>query len=207
MLQVITGGLLLSLVHAAIPNHWIPLAVTARSERWRRSESLAITAVAGFAHTLSTVLIGIVVGLVGYELAERFSSVVSVVAPTILILLGIFYIIFSPGHSHGGKIDADGKNPAGRKVSIILSLTLAMFFSPCLEIEAYYFTAGRLGWAGILTLSGIYLFVTVSGMVLLVYLGLRGIERLRSHFLEHNEKKITGLILVGLGILSHFVEY
>ena len=81
-----------------------------------------------------------------------------------------------------------------------------MFFSPCIEIEAYYFTAGTLGWPGIVTVSLVYLVVTVGGMVLLVDLGLKGAAKIRSDFLEHHEKAVTGLLLVGLGLLALFVE-
>jgi hypothetical protein len=30
--------------------------------------------------------------------------------------------------------------------------------------------------------------------------------RMESHFLEHHEKGVTGLLLVGLGLLACFVE-
>jgi hypothetical protein len=77
-----------------------------------------------------------------------------------------------------------------------------MFFSPCLEIEAYYFTAGALGRLGIATVSIIYVVVTVLGMLLLVDLGRRGIEKVRLHFLEHHEKGVTGVVLIVLGVLA-----
>jgi hypothetical protein len=34
MLELLTGTLLLSLLHAAIPNHWAPVLAVARAERW-----------------------------------------------------------------------------------------------------------------------------------------------------------------------------
>jgi len=74
-----------------------------------------------------------------------------------------------------------------------------MFLSPCLEIEAYYLTAAGFGWTGIILLSLIYLALTVGGMLLLVYLSLRGIESLNWHYLEHHEKLVTGLALVIIG--------
>ena len=82
-----------------------------------------------------------------------------------------------------------------------------MFFSPCIELEAYYFSAGSLGWPGILLVSSVYLVATVLGMLLLVELGLRGAKRIRSNFLEHHEKRITGLLLIALGVMAFFVEF
>ena len=44
-------------------------------------------------------------------------------------------------------------------------------------------------------------------MVSLVYLGLKGVNKLNSHFLDHHEKSITGVVLVLLGLLAYFVEF
>ena len=209
MIQVIIGSLLLSVVHASIPNHWIPLVALGRSENWSKKELLIITAITGFAHTVSTIIIGILVGFLGYELSTRYFSIISVVAPTILIVLGIVYLIadFSGGHRHHhGHIKQRNNSSNISKLSIVVSLCIAMFFSPCIEIEVYYFNAGIMGWSGIWIVSAIYLVVTVLGMVLLVDLGLRGAKKIRSHFLDHHEKLITGIVLIVLGIGAYFIE-
>jgi hypothetical protein len=52
----------------------------------------------------------------------------------------------------------------------------------------------------------VYLVVTMAGMVVLVDLGLRGAARIRSHLLEHHDRAVTGLLLVGLGALAYFVR-
>ncbi len=206
MLQIIIGAFLLSFVHALIPNHWIPLVTIAKTEKWSRYEALLATGSAGLAHTLSTILIGIVVGLIGYELSEEYSQVISVIAPSILVLFGIIYLILGARHSHHDFSSGLQKNNKKRKVSIILTLAFVMFFSPCLEIEVFYFSAGTLGWMGIVAVSAIYLIVTVLGMIILVDFGLKGVKKIRSDFLEHHEKKLTGTILIVLGISSYFLE-
>jgi hypothetical protein len=43
-------------------------------------------------------------------------------------------------------------------------------------------------------------------MVLLVDLGLRGAQRIRSRFLEEHEKRVTGLVLIALGAVASFVK-
>lgn len=82
-----------------------------------------------------------------------------------------------------------------------------MFLTPCIEIEAYYFHAGTIGWIGILIVSVVYLLITILVMMTLVYLGMKGISNLKAHFLEHHEKLVTGLVLIGLGILAMMVEF
>jgi nickel/cobalt transporter (NicO) family protein len=83
-----------------------------------------------------------------------------------------------------------------------------MFFSPCIEIEAYYFTVGKYGWTGILTLSFVYLFVTVAELVILVDIGRKSLEKLNTklHFIDHYERIIMGSVLIVLGLFIHFVN-
>jgi nickel/cobalt exporter len=206
--QILLGSLLLSAIHALIPNHWIPLVAIGRAEGWGRSETLTVTAIAGLAHVTSTILIGILAGLLGHELSIRYASVASVVAPLILIGLGVVYLALDvAGRSrHHHHFETRGRASKVSRVSLVASLCVGMFFSPCLEIEAYYFTAGALGWQGIAAVSLVYLVVTVAGMVVLVDLGLKGAARIQSHFLEHHEKAVTGLLLIALGALAYFVE-
>jgi hypothetical protein len=206
--QILLGSVLLSAIHAFIPNHWIPLVAIGRSEGWSRSETLTFTGITGLAHVTSTILIGVVAGLLGHELSTRYAALASVVAPAVLIGLGLIYLVLEftgRRHSHSHFEIPEPERGVSR-FSLVASLSAAMFFSPCIEIEAYYFTAGALGWPGIIAVSLVYLVVTVGGMVVLVDLGLKGAARIQSHFLEHHERAVTGLLLVGLGVLAIFVD-
>ena len=213
--QIIVGAFLLSIVHASIPNHWIPLVALSKAEKWNEKLTMGITAIAGFAHTLSTIIIGIIVGFLGYKLSDSYSFIVGVIAPSLLILLGIIYLIYSirdnkhRHHHHSHEINIDDANLTSAKkktTAIILTLTISMFFSPCLEIEAYFFVASSLGWQGIISVSVIYTIITIAGMLLLVWLGMKGVRKIKSHFLEHHEKTITGILLIVLGIAGYFIR-
>ncbi len=212
MWQIFIGSLVLSLIHAAIPNHWIPLIAIGKTEKWTMKETMSATLITGFAHTLSTILIGIVVGLIGIKLAASYSLVMHYIAPAILITIGLGYIILDlktngpHHHHHPGFENSAIREGSKSRIGIISGLSLAMFLTPCVEIEAYYFQAGLIGWKGIFIVSAVYTVTTVILMVLLVYAGLRGTEKLRSHTLEHHEKMITGIILILLGLLAVVVD-
>ena len=208
LFQVMLGSVLLSGVHACIPNHWIPLVAVGRTERWRRSEALLFTAIVGFAHASSTILIGILVGLLGYELSARHSAITSIAAPSLLIALGILYLVWdlAARRRHRDHFEQGGRSGGTSKLALVASLSAAMFFSPCLELEAYYFSAGSLGWPGILLVSSTYLLVTVLGMLVLVDLGLRGAQRIRSPFLEQHGRWVTGSLLLALGAAALFAK-
>ncbi len=207
MIQILFGSLVLSVIHASIPNHWLPLVAIGKTENWSRTETLWITAITGGAHTISTILVGIIIGLAGYKLSSSHQFVTRVVAPLILVLLGLIYLMVDLKSSHHHKNPVEiGSISKRSKLTIIASLGIAMFFSPCIEIEAYYFTAGTLGWPGITVVSIVYLIVTVLGMLLLVDLGRKGVERIKWHSLKHHERRVTGLVLIVLGIFAYFIK-
>jgi len=212
MYQIFIGSLILSTIHALIPNHWLPIIAVGKTEQWTQRQTLMATVITGVAHTLSTIIIGIVVGLIGYKLAERYSEISETIAPGILIGLGLIYILrdFRSLKPHTHELKPLVEEPGQKKtrwVAILTSLSIAMFLTPCIEIEAYYFQAGTIGWMGIFIVSAVYLITTVSVMLLLVYLGMRGVKTFKSRFLEQHEKGITGAVLVALGILALIVKF
>jgi nickel/cobalt transporter (NicO) family protein len=208
MYHLIVGALALSVVHAAIPNHWIPLVAISRSEKWSVGQTRRITALAGLAHTASTVLIGILVGLLGHKLFIHYASITEIAGRFILIALGIVYILLDlrGRHHHHHSDNPESTSKGLSNTAIITSLAASMFFSPCLEIEAYYFTAGTHGWTGIMAVSLVYIVVTVLGMLILVELGIKGAARLRSRFLEHHEKLIAGIVLILMGLVGLIIH-
>lgn len=210
MWQIFVGSLILSVIHALIPNHWIPLIAISKTEKWTNKETLFATFITGFSHTASTIIIGIIVGFVGIKLSESYHYITKVAAPVILILIGIIYFLIdlkSAHHHHHSAVDKQISKNKKSKLAIIVSLSIAMFLTPCFEIEAYYFQAGTIGWLGILIVSVVYLLITLIIMFALVSLGLKGVNKINSHFLEHHEKRITGIVLILLGLLAYFIEF
>ncbi|MDP4239083.1 MAG: hypothetical protein Q8904_06375 [Bacteroidota bacterium] len=210
MWQLFLGSLLLGLIHPLFPNHWIPLIAISKTEKWTNRETIGATLITGFSHTLSTIMVGIIVGFVGIKLSESYSYITKIAAPLILLLIGIIYLLLdfrSSQHHHHFDIDDDALKNKKSKAAIIFTLCIGLFFSPCIEIEAYYFQAATRGWIGILIVSLVYLIMTLSIMVSLVYLGLKGVNKFNLHFLDHHEKSITGIVLIVLGLLAYYVEF
>ncbi len=207
MWQIFLGSITLSIIHALIPNHWLPLVAIGRSEQWSQRETLSATIVVAYAHIASTVIIGITVGFIGYKLSDAFSVISKIFAPLVLVILGAIYIILdikSPEHHNHTHYKVNRSNRS--RLAILTSLSLAMFLSPCIELEAYYFQAGTQGWPGILTVSAVYSIITPALMVLLVFLGYKGMNKFNWDFFEHHIRKITGITLIMLGVLAFFIK-
>lgn len=204
MFSIITGSLLLSLLHALIPNHWLPVLAIGRKEGWTIEEVIKVTFVAAMAHAASTIAIGLVLGFLGSELAMHIEPFTHVIAPIILVLLGLIFIYRHHRHQHF-NIEGGIKKKTS-KSRIVTALVVAMFFSPCMEIEAYFLVAGAKAKWLLWLIAVLYFFITTTGMLLLVRYAYKGLLKLNWHSLEHNAGIVTGLTLIATGILSFFIH-
>ena len=55
-------------------------------------------------------------------------------------------------------------------------------------------------------MSILYGILSISGILILVTLGYKGINLLPGDFIEHNEKRISGAVLIIVGIVSFFLH-
>ena len=203
MFSVIAGTVLLAMVHALIPNHWLPLVAVAKAEKWSRKEVITVTFLAAMAHVLGTVALGFVLGTIGKEVQDKYGNVIYVVAPILLIVFGlIYYTVNLPHHHHSTQQDvARSKRSKARWILIFIVM---MFLSPCLEVESLFLSAGAYGMGLVTLLSVLYAIMSISGILILVLLGYKGVNLLSAQFIEHNEKRISGIVLILVGILSFF---
>lgn len=204
MYSIITGSLIISLLHAVIPNHWLPVIAIGRKEQWSTAEVMKVTLTCALAHGLSTIIIGVLLGFLGAKLNDSVIYFTSIIAPLILISIGLLFIYRHHRHKHF-HIDDEIKKKKS-KTAIITALVTAMFFSPCMEIEAYFLLAGTQASWLVWFIALMYLLITTIGMLLLVKFAYKGLLKLNWHSLEHNAGIITGLTLVATGIISFFIS-
>jgi hypothetical protein len=205
MFSVLAGTVLLAIVHALIPNHWLLLVAVARAEGWKAREVTIITLSAALAHVVGTVALGLVLGFIGKELVEDYGKAIHVGSSVLLIVFGlIYYTVNLPHHHHSGNQDVVAYKRSKRKW--VLIFIVMMFLSPCLEVESLFLSAGAYGMSLVLMMSAVYAIVSISGILLLVSLGHRGVNLLPAQFIEHNEKRISGIVLIVVGIVSFFLH-
>lgn len=205
MLSLLTGTILLAAVHALIPNHWLPLVAVAKAEHWKRKEVTTITLLAAAAHVFGTVILGIILGLIGKELQEEYGQTIHVATAVLLIAFGLIYFTVNlPHHHHSAQQDVSAYKKSKRKW--ILIFVGMMFLSPCLEVESLFLSAGAFGMGAVFSMAATYAVISILGIWLLVGLGMKGVNLLPAHFIEHNEKKISGAVLILVGIVTFFLH-
>jgi cytochrome c biogenesis protein CcdA len=188
-----------------IPNHWLPLVAVAKAEGWSKKEITKVAFLSALAHVSGTVLLGIVLGNVGQTLARRYDDYVHIIAPVLLIVFGLIYFTINlPHHHHSKQEDVSAYKRSKRRW--ILIFVVMMFLSPCLEVESLFLSAGAYGMNHVFAMAVAYAIVSISGIVALVLLAFQGVKLMNAHFFEHHEKRLTGGILIGVGILSFFIH-
>lgn len=100
MYSIIIGSLLISVLHAVIPNHWLPVLAIGKKEGWSLAETSHITLLAGIAHVISTIIIGLLLGLIGSELTEHIEHFTHIIGPSVLILMGLYFVRQHYKHYH-----------------------------------------------------------------------------------------------------------
>ena len=89
--QLFISVLAISILHAILPNHWLPVVAISRQLGWNGRKTALVTMLAALAHSLSTVIIGILLAFGGMTL-NKVLPYFHIVAASILILLGLLFV-------------------------------------------------------------------------------------------------------------------
>lgn len=215
-------GFGIAFFHAAIPTHWLPFVLASRAQRWSRSKTLGITALAGSGHVLFTAILGLIVAWLGIALSARIGLWFPRIAGGALILFGLFYLVrqftgqkhthlhwfggHHHEHEHAHESEAVAATRAPSDYAAIVSLLALLTFSPCEAFIPVYVSGVRYGWSGFALLTVILSVATVAGMVLFTLLALAGIEQIKLRLLEKYESGVIGALLCLVGVLIILFE-
>jgi len=203
-LQLFLSVVAISILHAILPNHWLPVVAISRQLNWTAGKTAVVTMLAAFAHSLSTVILGILIAIGGMKL-DQVLPYFHYVAAGILILIGGYFIWKHQHHKHFHMKEV--AVTSNRTMTYVLgSILLAMFLSPCLEVGALFLVAGAEGMATTIAMAAIYTVTSAIGMTLFAWLAIQGLKKMDWHKVEHNSGLISGSILVLTGLLFLFLK-
>lgn len=221
------GAFSIAAMHALIPSHWLAFAIVGRSQHWATRRTLTIAALAGSGHILLTIVLGLILAAMGKELHRAIPPQLEHGATAgLLIALGVYFLWPSlrgrkdaqahhrhlgKDHGHHNEPSPDG-HPTGsfaRRIAgtptVMGALVLGLTLSPCLDMLSVYVAASSLTWPVLIAISAIMAVTTLTIMLLLIWLTLHGLQRLKLTWLDQNEGLVVGVVLVLLGILLFFL--
>jgi nickel/cobalt exporter len=89
--------------HAILPDHWVPLAVVGRTQHYAPARVARLSAAAGVAHVLVSIVLGALVIVVGLQFRSVVEGVQDTIVGGVLILTGLGFAalqLTGRGHSH-----------------------------------------------------------------------------------------------------------
>lgn len=213
LIPILITGLLIALLHAAIPTHWLPFVIAARGQKWSWKKTQSILLIAGLGHVIMTTLLGALIFVLGLSFFQRYQSYFLLLASLSIGLFGLYQIVqHFQGHKHSHCLQTDQHHHAeefqktGQDGWAILSLLSLLTFSPCESFLPVYLSAVQYGWQGFLFLSLILAVGTLFSMLILTWISFHGLARFKMNWIEDYEKLVTGIGLLILSALVFLIE-
>jgi len=100
--------------HAVLPDHWVPLAVVGRTQKYPLRRVARLSLLAGVAHVLVSILLGGVIIAVGLQFRHSIESAQGTLIGIVLILTGLGFIALElAGHGHSHSNDGGHEHGHG----------------------------------------------------------------------------------------------
>jgi len=224
-----SGAAAVAFLHTVLgPDHYVPLLAIGAALKWRWPRVLLLTLACGFAHVLSSIVLGLVGAGVGaavssveviQEHAGSFAGWGLVVVGGAYALWGLYAAAKGIGHAHlhvhpGGKLhvhqhrhladDAESSHRGGHHtVSLVApwAIFLIFAFGPCEPLIAYTFTQGlQRDYVGLAVVSVVFGLVTLLTMVVIVMIAYLGLVKLRAGWLQRYIHFLAGLAIAVSGL-------
>jgi nickel/cobalt transporter (NicO) family protein len=95
-----------AVVHSILPDHWVPLALVARTQRWGVLRVTRISALASVGHVLTSVMLGSVIAVVGLQFQRQIDVQQGHLVGAVLVLTGLGFLLW--GMTGRGQSRAEG---------------------------------------------------------------------------------------------------
>lgn len=218
-----------SVLHTiAGPDHYIPFIAIGKAKGWKLPKIVMWTAICGSAHVMASVLLALGGAAIGFSLGkiEVLNEVRGGLASWAIFIFGILYLLYGlygvykkKRHKHFDVYD-DGSvyvfehdhkqmtYPSNRRKVTPRILFLIFLLGPCeVLFPLLTYPAVEQSSYNMFLLIGIFLFTTVSTMILVVSLMYYGFNLIKTEWLEKYVVPISGLSIATCGIGMIFLGW
>jgi nickel/cobalt exporter len=98
---LLLGSATVGVVHSILPDHWVPLAVVARTHGWSILRLARVSFLAACGHVLTSIVLGGIVALVGLQFQRQVETQQGHIVGAVLIATGAGFLVWGlTGHGH-----------------------------------------------------------------------------------------------------------
>ena len=219
----------LGFIHTLLgPDHYLPFIVLSKARGWTQARTLWITFISGVGHVLGSVVLGLIGIAMGLSLSklEAVEAGRGGIVGWMLMAFGLLYALYGfykymrkGAHVHLPAFlrpkavrhadlhlsnGVEDGNDAGRLTPWILFLIFV--FGPCevLIPMLIYPAAEQSGW-GVFLVALVFGIATIGTMLMVVFLGYKGVSMLRFKGKEHQIHLLAGLVIFLAGVAMTFL--
>jgi sulfite exporter TauE/SafE len=230
MQVLVISAATLGVIHTLLgPDHYLPFIVLSKARNWSRARTMWITFISGVGHVGGSVILGLIGIAMGISLhrLEAVEASRGTLVGWLIIAFGVLYTAYGVykyvrrgAHFHlpaflrprsirhrdlhlaDGELDSEEDKT--RLTPWILFLIFV--FGPCeVLIPMLVYPAAEHSTLGIFLVALVFGIATVGTMMLVVYLGYKGISLVRFKGREHQLHIYAGLVILLAGVGMQFL--
>ena len=200
--------------HAVLPDHWVPLAVVGRTQRYSVARVARLSGAAGIAHVLVSLVLGAVIVAVGLQFRSTVEHAQNAIVGGLLIATAVLFLVFEltglghghahdHGHAHGEHLHHDNHHRHDHRHRSLLAVMVPFgaAASPDLTILPVFFAATAAGTGAAVASLIAFAAVTIVTIVTLTVSATVGGYRIRGHWLDRGSNLFTAAVLAAIGAL------
>ena len=215
-----------AIFHSLLPDHWVPLAVVARTQRWSLFHVGRMALLAALGHVITSLILGGLIALIGLQFQHEIETQKGHIVGIVLVLTGIIFLIWGlvghgpHGHHHGeghvhdhglGEMQDDShehkysfrkEQPLVKRLAAI-TVPFGVAASPDLTILPVTLAASALGRVAVVGVLSVFAVFTIATFIALTVIATMAGYQIKGDWLEENANTITSLVLIAIGIAAY----
>jgi nickel/cobalt exporter len=218
-----------AILHSILPDHWVPLAVVARTQRWSLLHVARVTLLASLGHVITSLVLGGFIALIGLQFQHEIETQQGHIVGAVLVLTGIGFLIWGLvghgphghhheedhthdhgfGHKHDHPHEHEHDDSLRKKQPLIkrlaaIAVPFGMAASPDLTILPVALAASAVGMGAVVSVLSVFAVFTIATFIGLTVIATLAGYQIKGDWLEKNANTITSLVLIAIGIVAYF---
>lgn len=230
LLLLLAAGVV-AIMHSILPDHWVPLAVVARAQRWNMLHVVRMTVLASVGHVITSLVLGGIIAWIGLQFQREVETQQGHIVGAVLILTGVIFLLWGLlghgshghseghththdhgfGHQHGGHHHDDAHEHSHhltQEQSLVkrlaaIAVPFGVAASPDLTILPVALAASTMGGVAVTGVLSIFALFTIGTFVGLTAVATLAGYQLKGAWLEENANTITSIVLVVIGVVAY----
>ena len=200
-----------AVLHSILPDHWVPLAVVGRTQRWSLLRVARVSALASAGHVLASVVLAGIIAAIGLQFQRQLETQQGHIVGAVLVLTGVGFLLWGlTGHGHDhdhGHDHPDDVTPARQQTVARRLAAIAVPFgvaaSPDLTILPVALAASAVGRGAVVGVIVVFAALTMVTFIGLTVLATLAGYQIKGVWLERNATTITAVVLIAIGGVAY----